>query len=118
MIEVGKVCMKIAGRDAGKICVIIKKIDNVMVMIDGETRRRKCNVNHLEILKQSVDIKEDASNSEVVKALKSINIEVAEKKETKSKETQRPRKVKKSNKSKPTKKVIQPKDIKKEAKAE
>ena len=41
MIEVGRLCVKIAGRDAGKKCVITELIDEKLVMIDGETRRRK-----------------------------------------------------------------------------
>ncbi len=128
MINVGKVCMKIAGRDAGKICVITKVIDENFVMIDGQTRRRKCNITHLEILKKDVEIAEDASNSEVVKALNAIDIEVAEKGETKSKDNVRPRKVKKNHKTttekpkaakKAPKKAAKPKaEVKKEAKVE
>lgn len=126
MINVGKVCMKIAGRDAGKICVITKIMDENFVMIDGQTRRRKCNLTHLEILKKDVDISEDASNADVVKALKAINIDVVEKAEIKSKDKVKPQKVKKSKTTsgktdkkpakKSTEKVAKPKADKKPAK--
>lgn len=86
MFEVGRVCMKIAGRDAGKIGIVIEKIDDNYVLIDGETRRRKCNINHLEILDKTVKIAKGASNADVVKALKDLDIEVTEKKEGDKKE--------------------------------
>ena len=47
MFEIGKTCLKIAGRDAGKLAVIIDVLDETYVMIDGEVRRRKCNIYHL-----------------------------------------------------------------------
>ena len=70
MISVGRVCMKTAGRDAGKKCVITKIIDANYVMIAGETRNRKCSIAHLEPLISEVKIKADASSAELEKALK------------------------------------------------
>ena len=75
----GQVCVKIAGRDAGKKCVVIDNIDKNYVLIDGQTRRRRCNINHLEPINKVVKIKKDTSNKEVVKALKDIKINVEEK---------------------------------------
>ncbi|MEM5790964.1 MAG: 50S ribosomal protein L14e, partial [Candidatus Aenigmatarchaeota archaeon] len=34
-LEVGRVCLKIAGREAGKYCVVLKKIDDNFVLITG-----------------------------------------------------------------------------------
>ena len=51
MFETGRICIKIAGRDAGNICIVIDKIDENYVLIDGNVRRRKCNIAHLEPLK-------------------------------------------------------------------
>jgi len=51
---IGRVCMKIAGRDAGKIGVIVDTLENGFVLIDGAVRRRKCNVMHLEFLDEDV----------------------------------------------------------------
>jgi large subunit ribosomal protein L14e len=76
MFDVGRVCVKIAGRDAGQKCVIVEVLDDKHVMIDGMTRRRKCNKIHLEPLSQTLEIKNKASHEEVVKAFKGIDIDV------------------------------------------
>ena len=76
MFEVGRVCVKIAGRDAGQKCVIVEVLDDRHVMIDGMTRRRKCNKIHLEPLGQTLDISGKASHEEVAKAFKTIDLEV------------------------------------------
>ena len=74
-IEIGRLCVKIAGRDAGKKCVIIDILDDHYVMIDGETRRRRCNILHLEPLSQSLKVEKDATHGDVARALKEIGIE-------------------------------------------
>lgn len=73
-MEIGQLCIKIAGRDAGKKCVVVEILDNNFVLIDGETRRRKCNLSHLEPLEQSVKIKKGASHEEVSKVLEALGI--------------------------------------------
>ena len=94
MIEVGRICVKIAGRDAGKKCVIVDILKGQYVMIDGETRRRKCNLAHLEPLDEKIDINKGASHDTVKTALKKIGIET---KETKpKKKTIRPRTLRRS----------------------
>jgi len=69
VFNIGRICMKIAGRDAGKYCVIVNEIDSNFVEIDGQTRRRKCNIDHLEPLDKIVDIKAGADTSVVAKSL-------------------------------------------------
>ena len=76
MLSVGRVCIKIAGRDAGKKCVVVEIIDDKNVLIDGLTRRRKCNKIHLEPLNQTLDIKANASHDDVAKAFKNMDIEL------------------------------------------
>lgn len=91
MIDVGRLCVKIAGRDAGKKCVVVDKLKENTVLIDGETRRRKCSLAHIEPLKEIVDIKKGASHEEVVKLFKEkLGIELKEKKKVKP--TQKPSK--------------------------
>jgi large subunit ribosomal protein L14e len=68
MYKVGTVCVKIAGRDAGKKCVVVEELKDGFVTIEGATRRRKCNVRHLEPT-GNVDVKKDASHADVMKAL-------------------------------------------------
>lgn len=74
MIEIGRICLKIAGRDAGKKCVILD-IANNRVLIDGETRRKFVNPAHLLPLKQKIEIEKAAPKERVVEALKKIGIE-------------------------------------------
>ena len=76
MFEVGRICVKIAGRDAGQKCVIVEVLDDRYVLVDGMTRRRKCNKIHLEPIEKTLDIKSNASHEDVVKAFKSIDVEV------------------------------------------
>ena len=92
MNEVWRLCVKIAGRDANKTCVIVDVIDDNYVLIDGETRRRKCNIDNLEPLSRAVEIKKGASHSEIKKVFESIGISI---KDTKPKKAgQRQKKVK------------------------
>ncbi len=74
MIEIGRLCVKIAGRDAGKRGIIIDILDGRYVLIDGETRRRKVNILHIEPLNQKIEIKSNASHEEISNALKELGI--------------------------------------------
>jgi len=69
MIEIGRLCFKIAGREAGKLAVIIDVIDKNYVLIDGLVRRKKCNITHLVPLGTVVKIKKSAPTAEVHKAM-------------------------------------------------
>jgi len=75
-MEIGQLCVKIAGRDAGCKCIIVDVIDDNFVMIAGETRKRKCNILHLEPLNEKLDIKKNPGDSELSSALKRFNIEL------------------------------------------
>jgi large subunit ribosomal protein L14e len=79
MMDVGRLCMKVAGREAGKYCVIVKKVDANFVMVTGPrelttVKRRRCNVAHLEPLNEMLEIKSDASDDEVLKAFRESNL--------------------------------------------
>ncbi len=76
MFKVGDVCLKIAGRDAGKIGVVIKIEENGYLLLEGEVRRRAVNPLHVEPLGKRVDVKENASYEEVSQALKKLGIEI------------------------------------------
>jgi large subunit ribosomal protein L14e len=80
MFDVGRLCLKMAGRDAGQKCVIVEKLEGKYVMIDGMTRRRKCNTLHLEPLDQTIDLSSGASHAHVVAAFKELGLEVQTKK--------------------------------------
>lgn len=74
MMEVGRLCLKIAGRDAGQKCVVVEVLDNGFVTIDGATRRRKCNIAHLEPLKETITLKVGASHADVAAAFEKIGV--------------------------------------------
>ncbi len=78
LFTIGRLCMKIAGRDAGKKCVVIEQLDNTFVMVDGQTRRKKVNMKHLEPFGPVLEIKENASPEEVKAAFKELGLEVRE----------------------------------------
>lgn len=74
-IEVGRICVKVSGREAGRKCVIVDVVDKSFVLITGPQkvtgiRRRRANVNHVEPLQDRVEIKRGASDDEISEALK------------------------------------------------
>ncbi|OIO41537.1 50S ribosomal protein L14e [Candidatus Pacearchaeota archaeon CG1_02_31_27] len=68
-MEVGRICQKIMGREKGKYCVIIEKIDTNFVIIDGYVKKRKCNVNHLKILDKNLELDKKISKEDIIKKL-------------------------------------------------
>ena len=113
--DIGRICVKLAGRDAGKKCVIVDVLKDGKVLIDGEVRRRPCSLKHLEPLKETIEIKKGADHAAVAAAFKELGIELREKK---SKEkTERPRKVRKV-KEKPAEEKKEEAKVKTEKKAE
>jgi large subunit ribosomal protein L14e len=111
----GRICVKIAGRDAGLKCVVVEEVDNAFVVVDGQTRRRKVNVSHLEPLDQTLDVK-GGSREDVKAAFKTIGIELVDKKSRVSKPRIKKQKVNKKASKKTAK--VDKKTEKKEAKSE
>ncbi len=74
MFESGRICVKTAGRDAGLRCVIVDNLDKNYVLVDGETRRKKCNINHLEPTATILQIQKNAAHDEITKAFADIGI--------------------------------------------
>ncbi|MBS7606693.1 50S ribosomal protein L14e [Candidatus Bathyarchaeota archaeon] len=73
-IEVGRVCVKIRGREAGRRCVILDIIDKNFVLVTGPknvtgVRRRRANISHLKPTEDILKIRRGASDEEVYKAL-------------------------------------------------
>lgn len=73
-IEVGRICVKTTGREAGLKCVIVDLIDDNFVLVTGPkdvsgVKRRRVNIKHLIPLGESIDIPRGASDDEVKKAL-------------------------------------------------
>ncbi len=116
VMDVGRLCVKIAGRDAGRKCVIVDILEKNLVLIDGGTRRRKCNIAHLEPLEQVIPIKKGASHQQVATEFKKLKIDVWEKKKKEPKE--KPKKTRKQHQKKEITAEKPKKEKKKKAKAE
>lgn len=74
-IEVGRLCVKLSGREAGMKCVVVDVVDKSFALITGPktvsgVRRRRVNINHVEPLEESVDVKRGASDEDVAQVLK------------------------------------------------
>jgi len=73
-IEVGRVCVKITGREAGRKCVIVDIIDKNFVLITGPqkvtgVKRRRANINHIEPTEKRVNVKRGNSDEEIMGVL-------------------------------------------------
>ena len=78
---VGRLVVKLAGRDAGQIGVVVEELKDEYILIDGSVRRRKCNLKHVEILDNKADLKIGATHSDVVSALAKLGVKVVNRKE-------------------------------------
>lgn len=47
VFDIGRVCVKTAGKEKGMLAVVVDVVDDKFVIVDGEVKRRKCNVKHL-----------------------------------------------------------------------
>ena len=73
-ITVGRVCVKTAGKDAAKYCVITEILDESNVMITGPKdlngiKLKKCNILHIDPTSDVLKIKAKADDAEVIKAI-------------------------------------------------
>lgn len=74
VFDIGRICVKVAGREAGRKCVVVDIVDDKFVIVTGPksltgVRRRKSNVRHLEPLPKKINIKKGATDEEVLQAL-------------------------------------------------
>ena len=73
-IEVGRVCVKVAGREAGRKCVIVDVMDKSFVVVTGPkkvtgVKRRRVNINHVAPTEDVIPIKRGASDEEVAQMI-------------------------------------------------
>ncbi|RLG18736.1 50S ribosomal protein L14e [Nanoarchaeota archaeon] len=104
MIEVGRVCIKLRGSEKGRHCVVLEILDKNFVLIDGEVKRRRCNVLHLRPLPIKIEVSKNSSKEEILRKLKEAGIEVREVKKEKAQEKKEEAKEAKEEKKKKAKK--------------
>ena len=73
-IEIGRVCIKQAGRESGRKCVIVDIMDKSFVLVTGPkkvtgVKRRRVNINHIAPTEDTLQIKRGASDEEVTQML-------------------------------------------------
>jgi len=78
-IEIGRICVKTRGREAGRKCVIVDIIDENFVLVTGPktltgVRRRRTNIDHIEPTDKKIDIEKGASDNEVLNAITSAGL--------------------------------------------
>lgn len=77
--EVGRVCIKTVGREAGQYCAVIGKENQSFVMVTGPklltgVKRRRCNVFHLQPTEYVLGVKDNASDEDVIAAYEAAGI--------------------------------------------
>jgi large subunit ribosomal protein L14e len=74
VIDIGRICVKLTGREAGKKCLIVDVVDKNFVLITGPkqlngVKRRRVNVSHIEPTERKVSIRRGESDEDLMKAL-------------------------------------------------
>lgn len=77
-IEIGRICVKLAGREAGRKCVIVEVVDKNSVVVTGpkkvtDVKRRRVNVKHIEPTEAKIKIAKAAADEEIIEALTKAN---------------------------------------------
>lgn len=73
-MDVGRLCVKLRGREAGGRCVVVDVIDRNYVLVTGPpeltgVRRRRVNMSHLRPLDERIEIDRGAPDDEVMEIL-------------------------------------------------
>ncbi len=79
VIEIGRICVKTRGREAGSKCVIVDIIDDNFVLVTGPKKvsgikRRRLNIAHLEPTDKKIDIQKGAADEEIEKKLQEAGL--------------------------------------------
>lgn len=77
--EIGRIAVKVAGREAGKKCVVVDILEKNFVLVTGPReltgiRRRKANIAHLAFTPHKIEIQRNADDEEVMKALEKAGL--------------------------------------------
>jgi len=79
VIDMGRVVVKVLGREAGRKAVVVDIVDENYVVITGPkslsgVRRRRVNISHIEPTDKKIEIRKGASDEEVLKALEAAGL--------------------------------------------
>ncbi|MFX1338628.1 MAG: 50S ribosomal protein L14e [Promethearchaeota archaeon] len=69
--DIGRICIKTMGREAGNYCIIVDVIDKNYILVDGLTiKRRRVNYKHIEPTTSVIEIQKGADHNAVEAAIK------------------------------------------------
>ncbi len=73
-MDVGRLCVKLRGREAGRRCVIVDIIDKNYVLVTGPleltgVKRRRVNMSHLRPLDEKIKIVRGTPDDEIMEIL-------------------------------------------------
>ena len=76
--DIGRICVKKLGREAGNKCVIIDVIDKSFVFVTGPkaltgVKRRRVNIRHIEPTNDSLNITRQASDEDIIAVVKTAD---------------------------------------------
>lgn len=79
VIDVGRVVVKLLGREAGRKAVVVDIVDNNYVVVTGPkqltgVKRRRVNINHIEPTDKKIEIRRGAADDEVLKAIEAAGL--------------------------------------------
>ncbi len=74
VMDIGRICIKLTGREAGKKCIIVDIVDRNFVLVTGPkqlngVKRRRVNVGHIEPTERKLNIRRGETDEELIKAL-------------------------------------------------
>jgi len=77
--EIGRIAVKVAGREASRKCVIVDIIGKNFVLVTGPrsltgVKRRRVNIAHLAFTPHKIKISRGANDEEVLKALEEAGL--------------------------------------------
>jgi large subunit ribosomal protein L14e len=76
-MDIGRICVKLRGREKGNQCVIVDVVDRNYVVVTGPpeingVRRRRVNMSHLQPLEETIDIRRNATDEEILDLLNKL----------------------------------------------
>ncbi len=80
MIDIGRIVVKIAGREALRKAVVVDIIDKNFILITGPPtltgiKRRRVNIKHIEPTSKKLEITRKATDADVLAAAKAANLD-------------------------------------------
>ncbi len=69
-MDIGRVCLKVKGREQGERCVVLDVVDrNFVIVVGPNVKRRRVNMNHIKPLDEAVTLQRNATDEEAIAAL-------------------------------------------------